>query len=98
MWKAVVNSINLSDAQRGDVVSWKQLFLQKVEPIVEERKKLNVQIQAHLPQVRVLVWVLSVGGGRCVGGCVSCVGGVLLRGQEGGPLPLITRGTARARA
>ena len=127
MWKAVVNSINLSDKQRSDVVSWKQLFMQKVgrlgvgvifclcvvvvtrggrvfcrvsttplnttnnsplttqttpktkqqtkqnkhtltkqnktplptkkttkqkkvEPIVEERKKLNVQIQAHLPQ------------------------------------------------
>jgi hypothetical protein len=26
--------------------------MQKVEPIVDERKKLNVQIQAHLPQVR----------------------------------------------
>jgi hypothetical protein len=24
----------------------------QVEPIVDERKKLNVQIQAHLPQVR----------------------------------------------
>ncbi|KAI8468794.1 MAG: hypothetical protein J3K34DRAFT_470571 [Monoraphidium minutum] len=40
MWKNVVNSINLSDKQKQDVV----------EPIVEERKKLNIQIQAHLPQ------------------------------------------------
>jgi hypothetical protein len=52
MWKSVVNSINLSDKQKLDIVQWKQLFMQKVEPIVVERKKLNVQIQAHLPQVR----------------------------------------------
>jgi hypothetical protein len=52
MWKNVVNSINLSEKQKHDVVSWKQMFMQKVEPIVEERKKLNIQIQAHLPQVR----------------------------------------------
>lgn len=45
------NSINLTDKQKLDIVQWKQLFMQKVEPIVEERKKLNVQIQAHLPQV-----------------------------------------------
>ncbi|GBF88723.1 hypothetical protein Rsub_01622 [Raphidocelis subcapitata] len=50
MWKNVVNSINLSEKQKHDVVSWKQMFMQKVEPIVEERKKLNIQIQAHLPQ------------------------------------------------
>eukprot|EP00877_Chromochloris_zofingiensis_P006249 jgi/Chrzof1/1878/Cz10g24190.t1 len=50
MWKNVVNSINLTDKQKLDIVQWKQLFMQKVEPIVEERKKLNVQIQAHLPQ------------------------------------------------
>lgn len=50
MWKAVVNSINLSDKQKHDVVAWKQMFMRKVEPIVEERKKLNIQIQAHLPQ------------------------------------------------
>ncbi len=43
-------SINLSDQQKQDIVQWKQLFMQKVEPIVEERKTLNVQIQAHLPQ------------------------------------------------
>jgi hypothetical protein len=52
MWKSVVNSINLNDKQKLDIVRWKQLFMQKVEPIVDERKKLNVQIQAHLPQVR----------------------------------------------
>lgn len=51
MWKSVVNSINLSEKQKLDIVRWKQLFMQKVEPIVDERKKLNVQIQAHLPQV-----------------------------------------------
>jgi hypothetical protein len=39
-------------AQKLDIVHWKQLFMQKVEPIVDERKKLNVQIQAHLPQAR----------------------------------------------
>lgn len=50
MWKSVVNSINLSEKQKLDIVQWKQLFMQKVEPIVDERKKLNVQIQAHLPQ------------------------------------------------
>eukprot|EP00775_Hariotina_reticulata_P012515 gene12515-12649_t len=50
MWKSVVNSINLSDKQKLDIVQWKQLFMQKVESIVDERKKLNVQIQAHLPQ------------------------------------------------
>ncbi|KAF6254507.1 hypothetical protein COO60DRAFT_1703290 [Scenedesmus sp. NREL 46B-D3] len=50
MWKSVVNSINLNDKQKLDIVRWKQLFMQKVEPIVDERKKLNVQIQAHLPQ------------------------------------------------
>jgi hypothetical protein len=50
MWKSVVNSINLSEQQKLNIVQWKQLFMQKVEPIVDERKKLNVQIQAHLPQ------------------------------------------------
>ena len=54
MWKSVVNSINLSEKQKLDIVQWKQLFMQKVEPIVDERKKLNVQIQAHLPQVNFL--------------------------------------------
>ena len=52
MWRDVVSSINLSKSQKLDIVQWKQLFMQKVEPIVEERKKLNVQIQSHLPQVR----------------------------------------------
>lgn len=56
MWTSVVNSINLNDKQKLDIVRWKQLFMQKVEPIVDERKKLNVQIQAHLPQV----WRCSV--------------------------------------
>lgn len=51
MWRDVVSSINLSDKQKLEIVQWKQLFMQKVEPIVEERKKLNVQIQSHLPQV-----------------------------------------------
>jgi hypothetical protein len=50
MWKSVVNSVNLSEQQKLNIVQWKQLFMQKVEPIVDERKKLNVQIQAHLPQ------------------------------------------------
>jgi len=50
MWRDVVSSINLSKSQKLDIVQWKQLFMQKVEPIVEERKKLNVQIQSHLPQ------------------------------------------------
>lgn len=30
MWKNVVNSINLSEQQKHDVVSWKQCFMQKV--------------------------------------------------------------------
>jgi hypothetical protein len=30
MWKNVVNSINLSEKQKHDVVSWKQMFMQKV--------------------------------------------------------------------
>lgn len=50
MWKSVVKSMSLSEQQALEVVQWKALFLQKVEPIIEERKKLNVQIQAHLPQ------------------------------------------------
>jgi hypothetical protein len=29
MWKNVVNSINLSDKQKQDVVAWKQMFMQK---------------------------------------------------------------------
>jgi hypothetical protein len=58
MWKSVVNSINLNDKQKLDIVRWKQLFMQKVEPIVDERKKLNVQIQAHLPQVGLWHYVL----------------------------------------
>lgn len=66
------NSINLSEQQKMDIVQWKQLFMQKVEPIVEERKKLNVQIQAHLPQV---CGVLMRGEQLARGRCVTAVGG-----------------------
>jgi len=30
MWKSVVNSINLSEQQKLNIVQWKQLFMQKV--------------------------------------------------------------------
>jgi hypothetical protein len=34
MWKSVVNSINLSEQQKLNIVQWKQLFMQKVRPLV----------------------------------------------------------------
>jgi len=42
-------SINLTEQQQREVVELKRMFLQKIEPIMEERKQLNVQIQSNLP-------------------------------------------------
>ncbi|GFH15599.1 BZIP domain-containing protein, partial [Haematococcus lacustris] len=41
--------IDLSTDQKQEVVELKRLFLTKIEPIMEERKHLNIQIQANLP-------------------------------------------------
>lgn len=41
--------IDLSEQQKRDVVEMKRLFLQKIDPIMEERKMLNMQIQSNLP-------------------------------------------------
>lgn len=35
--------------QKREVVELKRLFLHKIEPIMDERKSLNVQIQSNLP-------------------------------------------------
>jgi hypothetical protein len=42
-------SIELAEHQQREVVELKRMFLQKIEPIMEERKLLNVQIQSNLP-------------------------------------------------
>jgi hypothetical protein len=40
-------AIDLSDQQKREVVELKRLFLHKIEPIMEERKHLNIQIQVR---------------------------------------------------
>ena len=45
----VQKSINLTEQQQHEVIELKRMFLQKIEPIMEERKQLNVQIQSNLP-------------------------------------------------
>lgn len=42
-------STDLSDQQKHEIVELKRMFLQKIDPIMEERKHLNIQIQANLP-------------------------------------------------
>lgn len=61
------------------VVSCNRPTCLQVEPIVDERKKLNVQIQAHLPQVRQPGRPRSTGrqwvpcqAAQAVGGLVVC--------------------------
>lgn len=49
LWKNVMKSIDLTEQQKREIVELKRMFLQKIEPIMEERKHLNVQIQANLP-------------------------------------------------
>ncbi|GAX79845.1 hypothetical protein CEUSTIGMA_g7285.t1 [Chlamydomonas eustigma] len=49
LWKNVMKSIELAEHQQREVVELKRMFLQKIEPIMEERKLLNVQIQSNLP-------------------------------------------------
>ena len=51
MWKSVVNSINLGEKQRLDVVSWKQMFMQKVGgrvwPLVARAAQHFGNMQTH---------------------------------------------------
>lgn len=49
MWKQIMKNIDLSEQQKKDIVERKRMFLTKIDPIMEERKGLNVQIQAYLP-------------------------------------------------
>nr|QKY14967.1 predicted protein [Polytomella parva] len=49
LWKTVMRNIDLSEPQMREVVDLKRMFLQKIEPIMEERKHLNVSIQSNLP-------------------------------------------------
>ncbi|KAJ9528374.1 hypothetical protein QJQ45_014362, partial [Haematococcus lacustris] len=49
LWRNVMKLIDLSTDQKQEVVELKRLFLTKIEPIMEERKHLNIQIQANLP-------------------------------------------------
>lgn len=49
LWKTVMKLIELSDQQKREVVDMKRSFLQKIDPIMEERKLLNIQIQSNLP-------------------------------------------------
>ena len=42
-------STDLSEQQKREVVELKRMFLQKIDPIMIERKHLNIQIQANLP-------------------------------------------------
>lgn len=41
MWKSVVNSINLSEQQKLNIVQWKQLFMQKVSSCRLCHRKLS---------------------------------------------------------
>lgn len=41
--------IELSPEQVREIVDLKRMFLTKIEPIMEERKHLNVSIQTNLP-------------------------------------------------
>lgn len=50
LWKNVVAFVNLSEQQKREVVELKRMFILKIDPIMEERKQLNVQIQSNLPQ------------------------------------------------
>jgi hypothetical protein len=49
VWKGVMKTIDLSDDQKREVVSLKASFLLKIDPIMAERKLLNLQIQSNLP-------------------------------------------------
>ncbi|KAG1676960.1 hypothetical protein FOA52_014836 [Chlamydomonas sp. UWO 241] len=49
VWKGVMKTIDLSDEQKREVVNLKAMFLQKIDPIMAERKLLNLQIQSNLP-------------------------------------------------
>ena len=42
-------SVDLTEQQKHDTVEMKRAFLRKIEPVMEERKALNMQIQANLP-------------------------------------------------
>lgn len=46
-----------------EAVQLKNMFMAKIEPIMEERRRLNVQIQANLPQVRGTGTTQHVGAG-----------------------------------
>ena len=42
-------SVDLTEQQKREVLEMKRGFLQKIDPIMEERKQLNMQIQSNLP-------------------------------------------------
>ena len=50
LWKNVVAFINLSEQQKKEVIELKRMFILKIDPIMEERRQLNIQIQSNLPQ------------------------------------------------
>ncbi|GFR45733.1 hypothetical protein Agub_g7149, partial [Astrephomene gubernaculifera] len=49
LWKSVMKHIELSPEQMSEIVELKRMFLAKIEPIMEERKHLNISIQTNLP-------------------------------------------------
>jgi hypothetical protein len=60
-------------------VQLKNMFMGKIEPIMEERRRLNVQIQANLPQVRAVATFAgnprrapALGCGQGGKGCSEC--------------------------
>ncbi|GIL65285.1 hypothetical protein Vafri_19086, partial [Volvox africanus] len=49
LWKSVMKHIELTPEQMREIVELKRMFLTKIEPIMEERKHLNISIQTNLP-------------------------------------------------
>lgn len=41
-------AVDISEQQKREVVELKRMFLQKIEPIMEERKHLNIQVGARV--------------------------------------------------
>ena len=92
MFLLVQKSINLIEQQQQEVIELKRMFLQKIEPIMEERKMLNVQIQSNLPHdtfatknaltyIKVRIFAVPLHSGVCGCGCV-CVKGLSILTDE----------------
>lgn len=69
MWKSVVNSINLSEQQKLNIVQWKQLFMQKVGGHCDTNRLTASCASVCLSSFTLLLWFVRPGLSHATSPC-----------------------------